>query len=78
MPFPQKTCEACEKKSSAATKVCACGQPFKSKTKRNWAGTRIPPKSISKVPSTGRPRGRPPKGKKWDAEKKEWVDESKA
>jgi|EP00326_Haptolina_ericina_P018086 RNA polymerase subunit RPABC4/transcription elongation factor Spt4 len=76
MPMPKKKCDKCGAMSSVAVKVCPCGVKFKSKSTTNWAGMKIPSKAISKTAyiPTGRPRGRAPKGKKWDAEKKEFVD----
>jgi len=75
--MPKKTCPSCSAKCVIAVRVCGeCGAVFKSKTKRNWAGVAIPAKTVYKPVTSGRPAGRAPAGKKWDAKGKKWVDDS--
>jgi hypothetical protein len=76
MPMPKKVCSSCGAKCTIAVKACGdCGAKFKSKTKKNWAGTTIAAKGIYKPVSSGRPAGRAPAGKKWDTKGQEWVDD---
>jgi hypothetical protein len=63
MAMPKKICASCKKENTIATKTCKCGMKF-SKSKAKQVGPYVP---------TGKPRGRPPAGKKWDAAKKAYV-----